>query len=52
MAACEPIVPRLGAVIREYYDYLQLTYEFYSVFGTGDDLSTMQKNQVRHTSKA
>jgi hypothetical protein len=31
--------------MREHYDWLQLTYEFYSVMGTSMDLSTMQKNQ-------
>ena len=43
--AVTPIVPLLKAVMREHYDWLQLTYEFYSVMGTSMDLSTMQKNQ-------
>ena len=45
MEAVTPIVPLLKAVMREHYDWLQLTYEFYSVMGTSMDLSTMQKNQ-------
>ena len=43
--AVTPICPRLHGVIREHYDWLQLSYEFYSVMGTSTDLSTMQKNQ-------
>ena len=43
--AVTPICPRLHGVIREHYDWLQLSYEFYSVMGTSTDLSTLQKNQ-------
>ena len=45
VAAVLPIVPLLKAVVREHYDWLQLTHEFYSVMGSSMDLSTMQKNQ-------
>ena len=45
LEAVKPIVPMLKEVVRKHYDWLQLTFEFYSVMGSSMDLSTMQKNQ-------